>query len=89
MCDCCNEERDMITLIGEEGEELNCEVVGSIEYEEAQYIIVVPEGQEGEEEAECLVLKQGEDEDEWVTVEDSEEAQAVLDLFQEDFDKEE
>ena len=43
-CDCgCHEEADYITLQFDDGEDVECEILGLFDYEGAEYIALLPE----------------------------------------------
>jgi len=81
------EERDdIVVLIDENGEEVEFEHLDTIEMNENRYVILLPvEGNEDdEEEAEVVILKVAQDEDNediLVPVEDDDELNEVFDEF--------
>ena len=84
-----NEElNNIITLNDEEGQEVQFEFLDLIEYNEEEYVILLPL-EETEEAGEVVILKvehtESEDEESYVGVEDEEELNAVFAIFKDKF----
>lgn len=83
---------EVITLIGEGGEENNFAVVDALRFEDINYLLVVNiEQDEDDEELEACILKEIQEEGSDVVyeiVEDDEEFEKLIEMFQEndDFD---
>lgn len=88
------EDEPIIVLIDEKGNEVNFEILDSIEHNGKEYIITIP--QEGEEESETdgevviLKVEKQNEEDVYVTVDDEKEAEEIFEIFrkqnQDEFD---
>ena len=75
---------DFITIVDEDGQEYELEVLSTLEYDGNTYLAVIPAGAQAEEfQLEVSILKSVEDngEDILCAVEDEEELQAVYDLI--------
>ena len=84
-----NEElNNIITLNDEEGKEVQFEFLDLIEYNEEEYVILLPV-EETEEAGEVVILKvehtESEDEESYIGVEDEEELNAVFAIFKDKF----
>ena len=84
-----NEElNNIITLNDENGEEVQFEFLDLIEYNNEEYVILLPL-EETEEAGEVVILKventESEDEESYVGVEDEEELNAVFAIFKDKF----
>lgn len=84
-----NEElNNIITLNDENGEEVKFEFLDLIEYNEEEYVILLPV-EETEEAGEVVILKvehtESEEEESYVGVEDEEELNAVFAIFKDKF----
>lgn len=84
-----NEElNNIITLNDEEGKEVHFEFLDLIEYNEEEYVILLPV-EESEEAGEVVILKvehtESEEEESYVGVEDEEELNAVFAIFKDKF----
>lgn len=84
-----NEElNNIITLNDENGEEVQFEFLDLIEYNEEEYVILLPV-EETEEAGEVVILKventESEEEESYVGVEDEEELNAVFAIFKDKF----
>lgn len=87
-----NEElNNIITLNDENAEEVQFEFLDLIEYNEEEYVILLPidETDETDEAGEVVILKvehtEAEDEESYVGVEDEEELNAVFAIFKDKF----
>ncbi|HAU31095.1 MAG: hypothetical protein XD78_1794 [Desulfotomaculum sp. 46_296] len=83
-----SEEERIITLVDENGEEEDYEVIDIVEMEDAQYavLLAVEENADEENEGEVIILKFGKDDtgsDVLVTIEDDEEWERVADAWEE------
>ena len=75
---------DFITIVDEDGQEYELEVLSTLEYDGNTYMAVIPAGEQAEEfQLEVSILKSVEEngEDILCAVEDEEELQAVYDLI--------
>ena len=84
------EEVDNIVILNdEEGNEVQFEFLDSIEYNEEEYVILLPvEDEISEEPGEVVILKvesTSEDEESYVSVEDEEVLNNVFEIFKEKF----
>lgn len=84
-----NEElNNIITLNDENGEEVQFEFLDLIEYNEEEYVILLPV-EETEEAGEVVILKventESEEEESYIGVEDEEELNAVFAIFKDKF----
>lgn len=84
-----NEElNNIITLNDEEGNEVQFEFLDLIEYNEEEYVILLPV-EETEEAGEVVILKvehtESEEEESYIGVEDEEELNAVFAIFKDKF----
>jgi len=78
----------IVTLTDENGNEVSFEYLDLIEYQGAEYVVLLPV--EGEEDDEVQILKVepipgSEDEESYVSVEDEEILFSVFDIFKEHF----
>ena len=86
-----DEELDnIIVLNDEDGEEVQFEFLDLVEYDQEEYVILLPVSEEGEEDlGEVVILKvedtESEDEDSYVSVDDEEVLNAVFEIFKEKF----
>jgi uncharacterized protein YrzB (UPF0473 family) len=84
---------DFMTIVDEDGEEYELEVLTSIEYNGCTYIAVIPAGLDEDEAAslEVSILKNVEENGEMIlcAVEDEEELKAVYDLIMDQLYEEE
>ena len=82
---------DFMTIVDEDGQEYELEVLSTIEYNGASYLAVIPAGLEEDEAPEVSILKSVEDDGEAIlcAIEDEAELQAVNDLIMEQLYEEE
>lgn len=76
-----NETEDMITLLDEDGNEVECEVIDMFEFEDKQYIVLLPADQE-----DPYILRVEKDEDGsdvFAVIEDDEEFNKVAEAYDE------
>ena len=79
------EEMDgIMTLIDENGQEVEYEFVDSITYENAEYVVLLPV-EEGDCEAVILAVEADGDMENYVAIEDEDILSAVYDIFKERF----
>ncbi len=82
---------NIIILNDENGNEVQFEFLDLIEYEEEQYVVLLPVLEEGEEDdGEVVILKiddsdEESDEESYVSVDDENTLQAVFNIFKEKF----
>ncbi len=81
---------NIIVLNDEEGKEVQFEFLDLIEYEDEEYVILLPIEEENEEDAgEVVILKvedtDSEDEESYVSVDDQETLNKVFEMFKEKF----
>lgn len=74
---------DFMTIVDEDGEEYELEVLSTTEYNGASYLAVIPAGSEENESPEVSILKSVEEDGEPIlcAIEDEEELQTVYDLI--------
>lgn len=82
---------DFMTIMDEDGQEYELEVLSTIEYNGASYLAVIPAGLEEGEAPEVSILKSVEEDGEPIlcAIEDEAELQAVNDLIMEQLYEEE
>ena len=82
---------DCMTIMDEDGQEYELEVLSTIEYNGASYLAVIPAGLEEDEAPEVSILKSVEEDGEPIlcAIEDEAELQAVNDLIMEQLYEEE
>lgn len=89
-----DEELDnIIVLNDEDGKEVQFEFLDLIEYEDEEYVVLLPVEEENEEEAgEVVILKvedtDSEEEESYVSVDDQDTLNAVFEIFKEKFKEE-
>jgi len=81
---------NIIVLSDENGEDIQFEFLDLIEYEEEEYVVLLPVVEEGEEDGEVVILKvenTGEDDDEesYVSVDDEDTLNQIFEIFKEKF----
>lgn len=77
----CNEEADYITLEFDDGEEVECEIMGVFEFEGKEYIALIPE--DDSDDVYIYGYKEvGEDEFELVDIDNEEEFEKVVKEFE-------
>ena len=81
---------NIIVLNDEEGKEVQFEFLDLIEYEDEEYVILLPIEEENDEDAgEVVILKvedtDSEDEESYVSVDDQETLNTVFEIFKEKF----
>lgn len=82
------DEESRVFLADEEGEEVEFEYIGSVDYRGDEYIVLLPAGDD-DEEAEVMILKVEdvpgedgeEDEEQYVSVESEDVLNAVFEIF--------
>ena len=75
---------DFLTIVDEDGQEYELEVLSTLEYDGNTYLAVIPAGEHAEEfQLEVSILKSVEEDGEDIlsAIEDEEELQAVYDLI--------
>ena len=83
---------DFITIVDEDGQEYELEVLSTLEYDGNTYMAVIPAGEGAEEfQLEVSILKSEEEDDEPIlcAIEDEQELQAVYDLIMDSLYEEE
>ena len=81
-------ETEIFTLTDEEGNESEFELIGKLVINDTQYVALLPEDGEDENEAEYVILKVTNDENGeelLVTIDDDDEFDAVADAFEDEF----
>lgn len=79
------EQEGIITLVNENGEEIEYELVDSITYENAEYVVLLPV-EDGDCEAVILAVESdGEEMENYVAVDDEEILEGVYEIFKERF----
>ncbi len=81
-CECgCNDEADYITLQFDDGEDVECEILGLFDYEGKEYIALLPE--DGTDDVYIYGYKEvNEDEFELIDIEDDAEFEKVVAEFE-------
>jgi uncharacterized protein YrzB (UPF0473 family) len=88
------DDANIITLIGDDGEEVKFEYLDTIEYEDSEYVVLTPYSDDedvDEEElaVDILKIQHEKDGDDTFIVEENESVlEAVFDMFREKFDEE-
>ena len=83
---------DFLTIVDEDGQEYELEVLSTLEYDGNTYLAVIPAGEHAEEfQLEVSILKSVEEDGEDIlsAIEDEEELQAVYDLIMDSLYEEE
>ena len=88
-----NNEREFFTLTDEDGNEIEFELIGTVEVEGVTYHAMIPADQQGEDQGfyEYVILKTETDEDGeemLVTIDDDAEFDKVADIFDDMFSEE-
>lgn len=78
------EQEGVMTLINENGEEVEYEFIDSITYENAEYVVLLPV-EEGDCEAVILAVETDGEMENYVAVDDEDILSAVYDIFKERF----
>lgn len=80
---------NIIVLNDEEGKEVQFEFLDLIEYEDEEYVILLPIEETDEDAGEVVILKvedtDSEDEESYVSVDDQETLNTVFEMFKEKF----
>lgn len=79
---------NIVVLNDEEGNEVSFEYLDLIEYEGAEYVVLLPVNDEAEDEVVILKVEPvegSEDEESYVSVDDEETLFAIFDIFKEHF----
>ena len=84
------ENNNVISMTDEDGNEVEMEFLDLIEYEGAEYIVLLPLEEEDEDSAEVVILRvepdpEDEEMENYVGVEDETVLSAVFEIFQEHF----
>lgn len=74
----------VMTLVNENGEEVEYEFIDSITYENAEYVVLLPV-EDGDCEAVILAVEEEDDMENYVAVEDEDILAAVYEIFKERF----
>ena len=78
-------ESSIISLTDEEGNEVEFELIDSVDYNGTEYLILLPPDDEAAEVVILEVEPQGDDMETYVTVNDEETLMAVYEIFKERF----
>ena len=82
-------EDNIIILNDEDGKEIRFEFLDLIDYDDEQYVVLLPVEEEGDEPGEVVILKveqsESEDEESYVGVEDDDELNAVFAIFKDKY----
>lgn len=80
---------NIVVLNDEDGNEVEFEFLDLIQYENEDYVVLLPTEDEGEEAGEVVILKledtEDDDEESYVSVEDEEILNKVFEMFKEKF----
>lgn len=80
-CNCADDEADFLTLEFDDGEEIECEIMGVFEFEGKEYIALIPD--DGSDDVYIYGYKEvTEEEFELVDIEDDTEFKRVVDEFE-------
>lgn len=79
------EESSIISLTDEEGNEVEFELIDSVDYNGTEYLILLPPDDEAAEVVILEVEPQGDDMETYVTVNDEDTLMAVYEIFKERF----
>lgn len=80
-CGCHDEEADFITLEFDDGEEIECEIMGVFEFEGKEYIALLPD--DGTDDVYIYGYKEnGDEEFELIDIDDDEEFKRVVQEFE-------
>lgn len=80
---------NIIVLNDEEGKEVQFEFLDLVEYEDEEYVVLLPIEESEEDAGEVVILKvedtESEDEESYVSVDDQETLNTVFEMFKEKF----
>ena len=80
---------NIIVLNDEEGKEVEFEFLDLVEYEDEEYVVLLPVEEAGDDAGEVVILKvedtEAEDEESYVSVDDEETLNTVFEIFKEKF----
>jgi uncharacterized protein YrzB (UPF0473 family) len=79
------EEISILSLTDEDGNEVEFELIDSIEYEGTEYLILLPPEEEANEVTILEVVPEGDEMESYLSVEDEEILQAVFAIFKDRF----
>ncbi len=79
------EEISILTLTDEEGNEVELELIDSIEYEGTEYLVLLPPEEEDNEVLILEVVPEGDDMESYLSVDDPEILNAVFAIFRDRF----
>lgn len=80
-CDCGDEDADFITLEFDDGQDVECEIMGVFDFEEKEYIALLPN--DGTDDVYIYGYKEiGEDEFDLIDIEDDAEFERVVKHFE-------
>lgn len=80
-----NDEPFILSLTDENGEEVEFELIDSVDYQDKEYLILLPPDDDSAEVVILEVEPQGDDYETYVTVNDEETLNAVYEIFKERF----
>lgn len=89
-----DDERNIVVLNDEDGNEIRFEFLDLIEYESEDYVVLLPVLEEGEEDdGEVVILKvddseENSEEESYISVDDEDTLTAVFEIFKEKFKEE-
>ncbi|MDD2190869.1 MAG: DUF1292 domain-containing protein [Eubacteriales bacterium] len=80
-CSCAEEDADYLTLEFDDGQEVECEIMGVFEFEGKEYIALIPD--DGSDDVYIYGYKETNDEEfELIDIEDDEEFKKVVEEFE-------
>lgn len=79
------DEAFILELTDEEGNEVSFELIDSVDYEDAEYLILLPEEEEASEVVILEVVPNADGTENYVTVDNEETLMAVYEIFKERF----
>lgn len=80
-----NEEAFVLSLTDEEGNEVEFELIDSVDYKDTEYLILLPLEEEAEEVVILEVVPGPKDSETYITVDSEETLLAVFEIFKEHF----
>lgn len=79
------EEISILSLVDENGEEVELELIDSVDYEGTEYLILLPPEEEASEVVILEVVPTGDGQEEYLAVDDEDVLNAVFAIFKERF----
>lgn len=81
--------KEVVTFLTEDGEKVEFEIIEEIELEGNKYVLLAPLGEDTDDAFVYKVIKNDEEKEELIAVEDDAEFQKVMEAYEDSFDEEE